>query len=135
MEDKYFKVAAHGLIQEGDKFLVTHRSRENDYMPELWDIPGGTVEFTENTYQCLEREIMEETGLVVEVKETIFVHDFLSNEFRHQFQIVFKCKYQGGEVRLNPEEHDKFKWVTLSEMADLTKIAFLEGLYLQMSQK
>jgi 8-oxo-dGTP diphosphatase len=125
----YFKVAAHGLIQKDGKFLVTRRSAVNDYMPNLWDIPGGTVEFDENIYQCLEREIDEESKLKVKINKAIFVHDYLSNEFRHQFQIVYTCDYQSGEVTLNPQEHDDFKWVTLDELESLPKIAFLDELF------
>jgi 8-oxo-dGTP diphosphatase len=125
----YFKVAAHGLIQKDGKFLVTHRATINDYMPELWDLPGGTVEFEENIYQCLEREVDEETKLKVEINQPLFVYDYLSDKFRHQFTLVYHCNYQSGEVVLNPEEHDDFKWATLGEMEQLPKIAFLEELF------
>jgi len=125
----YFKVAAHGLIQKDNKFLVTKRPLNDDYMPNLWDIPGGTVEFNENIYQCLEREIDEETKLKVDINQTLFVYDYLSDKFRHQFQIVYHCNYESGEVKLNPEEHDEFRWVTLGEMEQLPKIAFLEELF------
>jgi NADH pyrophosphatase NudC (nudix superfamily) len=42
--------------------------------------------------------------------------------------MVYECEYIDGEVNLDPEEHDDFKWVTLEEMESLPKIAFLEEL-------
>lgn len=123
------KVASHGLIKKDNKFLITHRSAVNDYMPNFWDIPGGTIEFGEKAIDALNREIKEETGLVVNVGKFIFCHDYLSNPERYQFQMVYECEYIDGEVKLDPQEHDDFKWVTLDEMESLPKIAFLNELF------
>ncbi|MDD2483245.1 MAG: NUDIX hydrolase [Candidatus Shapirobacteria bacterium] len=123
------KVASHGLIKKDNRFLVTRRSAVNDYMPEFWDIPGGTIEFGEKAIDALNREIKEETTLVVDVGKFIFCYDFLSGPERHQFQIVYECNYKNGEVKLDPQEHDDFKWVTLEEMESLPKIAFLDKLF------
>jgi len=128
MTGEYVKVASHGLIQKDNKFLVIHRSSLNDYKPNLWDLPGGTIEFGEHPIDALIREIDEETKTKVKVGNLIFVYDFVSGEKRHQFQMVFTCDYLSGEVILNPREHQDFKWVTLEEMEQLPKIAFLEEL-------
>ncbi|MDD4785025.1 MAG: NUDIX hydrolase [Candidatus Shapirobacteria bacterium] len=125
----YTKVAAHGLIKKDNKFLVTHRSSINDYMPNIWDIPGGTIEFGEKAIDALNREIKEETGLTVDVGNFIFCYDFLSNPERYQFQMVYECEYKNGDVKLDPQEHDDFKWVTLDELESLPKIAFLDELF------
>jgi 8-oxo-dGTP diphosphatase len=125
---QYVRVAVHGLIKKDNKFLVTKRPFDDDYMPDVWDIPGGTIKFQENIKNALIREISEETTLKINIGSVIFIHEFPSGPDRHQFQIVYQCDYQSGEVKLNPEDHDDFKWVTLEEMKDLPKIAFLEEL-------
>jgi len=120
--------AAHGLIKNGDKYLITLRAADKNYMPNLWDIPGGTIEFGEHPVEALIREIDEETKIKVKVGNLILVYDFVSGEKRHQFQMVFTCDYLLGEVILNPREHQEYRWVTLEEMEQLPKIAFLEEL-------
>lgn len=120
--------AAHGLIKKGDKYLVTLRAADKNFMPNLWDLPGGTIEFAEHPVEALIREIDEETKTKVQVGNLIFVYDFMSGEKRHQFQMVYKCDYLSGEVILSPREHQEFRWVTLEEMESLPKIAFLEEL-------
>ena len=127
--ENYQKVAAHGLVRDGDRYLVLHRSPENDFMPDYWDTPGGSVEHGENTIEALEREFLEETGLKIKVGKPLYVYSYLSNPQRHQFQIIFECELLEGEVKLNPTEHDKFLWVTLDEMGSLKKIAFLDSYY------
>ena len=127
--DKYQKVAMHGLIKKDGKYLVLHRSSVKDYMPGLWDIPGGTVEFGEDHNEALAREVLEETVLKIKPIKPIYIYSFISNHERHQFQIVYECEYLGEVVKLNPEEHDEFKWVSVDEIGKLKKIAFLENLY------
>lgn len=128
-DENHFVInAAHGLIKKDDKYLVTLRACNKNFMPNLWDIPGGTIEFGEHSNDALVREINEETQIKVKVGNLIFVYDFLSGQSRHQFQMVFECEYISGDVVLNPREHQKYRWVTLEEMKDLPRIAFLEEL-------
>lgn len=126
---QYVNVAVHGLIKKDGKFLVTKRSITDGYMPGLWDLPGGSVEFGENNIDALCREIKEESGIKVKINSPIFIYDFMSGSERHQFQIVYECDFLEGEVILNPDDHDEFRWVDLNEMKKLQKIAFLENLY------
>jgi 8-oxo-dGTP diphosphatase len=129
MVEGYQKVATHALIKKDGKYLVLHRSPVNDYKPNEWDTPGGSVEFGEDHTKALIREVLEETGLKVKVLKPLFVHSFMSSPERHQFQIIFECEYVAGEVRLNPEEHDRFLWATYDEIGKLERIGFLDSLY------
>jgi 8-oxo-dGTP diphosphatase len=126
---QFVKVAAHGLIKKDDKYLVTKRPSNDDYMPNFWDTPGGTIDFGEKILDALVREIKEETDLTIKVGNVIFCNDHVSGTERHQFELVYLCEYIGGEINLDPNEHDDFKWVTLEEMENLPKIAFLEELF------
>jgi 8-oxo-dGTP pyrophosphatase MutT (NUDIX family) len=129
MSDKVQKIAAHGLIKNKNKYLITRRSLLNDYKPGEWDLPGGTIEFGEDPLRALDREILEEASLKVKVVKPLYIYSFISNPSRHQFQIVYECNYLGGEVKLNPKEHDKFIWATIPKIGKLHKIAFLKSFY------
>lgn len=126
--EKDIRVASHGLIQKGGKFLVTKRVSDKNFMPDLWDTPGGRIKFGEHSIDALIREIDEETKIKVKVGDLIFVYDFTFGLNIHSFQLVFKCDYLSGEVVLNPNEHSEYKWVTLDELKSLDKIAFLDEL-------
>lgn len=124
--NKYVKVAAHALIKKGDRYLTMRRAKINDYMPEFWDLPGGTIEFGEKIKTALKREIFEETGLKVKVNQIIFAFDLLTNPLRHQFWVIYACDYINGDIKLNLEEHGKFIWMTKDEMREIRTIAFLK---------
>jgi 8-oxo-dGTP diphosphatase len=125
----YTVVAAHGLIEKDGKFLVLHRSRTDGYMAGFWDIPGGTIEFGEDIKEALIREIKEETGLEVKIGKILGAYGYQSGEDRHQFQLTYECEFVSGEIELEVESHDEFRWVTIIQMKSLKKIAFLKDLY------
>lgn len=129
MANNYTVVAAHGLIEKDGKFLVLHRSKTDGYMAGFWDIPGGTIEFGEDIKKALTREIKEETGLKVKIGKIISAYGYQSGDDRHQFQLTYECQYLSGEIKLEVESHDEFRWVTINEMKNLKKIAFLDDLY------
>lgn len=124
-----FYVAAHALIKNNGKYLVTRRSDKNDYLPLTWDVPGGTADAGETIETALAREIQEETGLKVSVISPIHIYTNLSQLPKRQtFQIVFECEYQEGAITLNPEEHDQYKWIEKTEFSDLKLIPFVASL-------
>lgn len=48
--------------------MVLKRSCDEDVFAELWDIPGGKIEYGEKTTDGIKREVFEETGLDVEIE-------------------------------------------------------------------
>lgn len=130
--NKYTVVATHGLIEKDGKFLVLHRAKTDIYMPGFWDIPGGTIEFGEDIKKALTREIKEETGLKVKIGKIVSAYGYQSGEDRHQFQLVYECEYISGKIKLDVDSHDEYCWVTIEEMKNLKKIAFLKELYMEL---
>ena len=125
-----FYVAAHALVVDNEKkVLVMKRSSCNDYMPLFWDIPGGTVEVGETVEKALIRELKEETNIDIEPLYPIFAYSNLSQLPKRQtVQLVYTCKFKGGNIVLNPNEHEDYKWMNYSDIRNLRCIAFLESL-------
>lgn len=131
-----FYMAAHALIRKDDLFLVTRRSEINDYMPLKWDIPGGFVEAGEPMEEALRREIKEETNINVRVDKVLYIYSNLSQLPNKQvFQAVYLCEYSDGEIKTNPEEHDKYEWIKKDQLLTLDAIAFLESFLKQQTFK
>ena len=62
-------VGVGGVVIDQDRALLVRRARE----PALgeWTIPGGLLEVGETLSEAVERELREETGLIVRVVELI----------------------------------------------------------------
>ncbi|MDR3582153.1 MAG: NUDIX hydrolase [Candidatus Pacebacteria bacterium] len=109
------------------KVLVIKRSKINDVLAEYWDIPGGTLEDGEDPAVGAIREIKEETGLDVQTPRLFFEYSNVDVGKNKQFvTLVFMAKYPGGEITLNPEEHEEYTWIDPSEVGNYKTVAYLE---------
>lgn len=78
--------------------------------------PGGGVELGETLEQALAREIDEETGLQIEKKELLWIHEFIE-ELYHAIEFYFRCEVIGGHLKkgVDPElESDQQMLLDLS---------------------
>lgn len=80
-----------------------------------WDLPGGTNEFGESLPETLKREILEETGLEVEVLEML--SKSVSRKWNHKdysihvVVVCYYCRYVDGELNLNDHKINDLRWV------------------------
>lgn len=115
--EKKFGVAAKAIIKnEEDKFLILFKSKIEDINPNEIDIPGGRIEFGENTKACLEREVKEETNLIIKIIKPSHVWNIVKGDL-HLVGITFTASLTSGEVSLS-SEHDAYRWMTKKEILD-----------------
>ena len=58
------------VVEEGDRFLVTRR-QAGVHLAGLWEFPGGKVAAGESHDAALRREMQEELGTDVDVREIV----------------------------------------------------------------
>ena len=64
-------IVTAAIVERDGTFLVTRRPR-GTHLEGLWEFPGGKCEPGESLPECLRREIQEELGIPVEVRDEIF---------------------------------------------------------------
>lgn len=114
------KVRVCGLLVEGDALLLAKHKREGRI---YWVLPGGGLEPGESLTGCLRREMEEETGLKVEVKDVLFLFDVKEPQ-RHVVSIVFGVRRKGGELKPRniPQEGERLEtveFVPLNRLEDI----------------
>lgn len=92
----------------GEKILLTKRGDNG-----RWCLPGGQLDSGESISETCVREVLEETGLVVEVGHLIAVYSspnmVLSYDDEHKYQVIsfhFEVTVIGGELGLSNETTD-----------------------------
>ncbi len=82
-------------IQDNKLLLVRHQSTINNNA--FWAPPGGGLQFGESLKECLKREMLEETGLQVEVKRFLYLNEFLQMPL-HAVELFFEVTIVGGDL-------------------------------------
>ena len=103
---------AVGVIWKHDNILIAKRKTEG-LLGGLWEFPGGKLKVNETSQDCVVREIYEETGVIVELKE------FITN-IKHQYSHFsisldsFHCIYKSGTPK--PKQCIDIKWIKPDEI-------------------
>jgi len=109
------RIAIGGMIIDQGKVLIIQRAASDEYLPELWEIPGGKREIGEKTLDAVKREVEEEVGLKVNVGNPVGIFEYRvekPEEIRDVTQINFLViPIDGIKVKLS-SEHQNFAWVT-----------------------
>jgi len=120
-QEKYYITSVEALDQTSCGAVVYRRSEKGTEVlvvfqdkNGIWSLPKGHREKGETEAQTALREISEETGLRVKLK------DGFRKEVRYTFSIgirkkvvFFLAEYEGGELKADPEEISDIRWVDI----------------------
>jgi ADP-ribose pyrophosphatase YjhB (NUDIX family) len=101
------------LIVEGERYLLCRR-RPNELRGGLWCLPCGYVEFDEDFLAAARREVLEETGLTLDVTAILSVaSNFLTPDV-HTVVTILLAKKAGGHERPG-DDIEALGWFTAGE--------------------
>lgn len=113
------RISARGIVIKDNKVLLLHEFKDGTFLS-----PGGGVEENETLEECCKRELLEETGYIVDVCE----HFLTVNEYIDTRLFVgnyFLCEIKGsGEPHLTETEKEHkavAEWVDIDEALEIFK--------------
>ena len=101
-------VSVAGIVVRDDGRVLAVRRRDNHH----WEPPGGVLELAETFDQGVRREVLEETGIEVQVERLAGVY---KNMLRGIVAIVFRCSPVGGQLTPTAEA-SSVRWLTIQEI-------------------
>jgi 8-oxo-dGTP diphosphatase len=106
------------IINEDGEILLTRRN-----VPPFqgeWVMPGGRIDLGEPIIKALQREVMEEVGLGVEVEDLIdvFEHVTPGDDNYHFIILYYLCHPLSCAINHNPDEVAEACWVPQAELGD-----------------
>jgi len=109
--------AASALVERGGEVLLVKRGKPPGQ--GLWALPGGSVRWGEPVREAARREVLEETGIEIEVLEVVDVVDVIyppMGEAEYHYVVVcFRGRYLGGSLRPGSDAKE-VRWVNVSEL-------------------
>ena len=115
-------VAVAALIfNDNGEILLVKRGAEPG--KGLWSIPGGAVELGEKLEDALKREVLEETGLVIEPIELLDIAEIIKKDEEgkikfHYITIDYIARRVGGELKPSSDALDAM-WVRFEDLDKL----------------
>jgi 8-oxo-dGTP pyrophosphatase MutT (NUDIX family) len=122
------------VLNDKKEILLIKRSEVEKNNPNLWEVPGGKLDEGQDVANALEREVLEETGLLVYVRNRLaYFESFIIPEGRYKgmpyIAIVGISIAENQDCKLS-EEHQDYKWCSYEEcleedLADVTRKALI----------
>lgn len=115
------RAAVGAVVMRGNRVLVVERGKPP--AEGVWALPGGSVELGETLAEATEREVLEETSVVVRAGAVVHAFDAVVRDddgrVRYHYVIVdLACEYVSGEAVAGDDVRDA-RFVTREEFAGL----------------
>ena len=114
-------VAQKAIIVNNNKVLIIREASTYKDGTNIgkWGVPGGRIKPEEHIVEALKREVLEETGLDVEVGAPVHVDEWFPRVRGEVWHIVATFRIctanKVSEIRLS-DEHDAFQWIDANEI-------------------
>jgi ADP-ribose pyrophosphatase len=123
-ESRSFKapqVAVGAIVVKDEKILLVKRNKAPH--KDLWAIPGGSVELGETLQEAAEREVREETGLIIKAGKPIYTFDLIerdkAGDVRFHYLIVdLFAEHVGGKLHPADDALDA-RWFAPKDLAHI----------------
>mgnify|MGYP005757745545 CR=1 FL=1 len=116
MEEK-FGIAIKCLLKnEYNKYLILKKTQEeakNDASENLYDIPGGRMEYGEDIIDTLVREVFEETGIKLklnQIEKILNAKSIIRKDGLNLVVITYIANVKNCSVKIS-SEHSEFYWI------------------------
>jgi len=103
------------IIKDGKMLAIKIRDNREDW----YVMPGGGQDVEELLPETVCREVAEELGLQVEVKNLVFVIEGLHGEPFHRVDLVFLCEYKGeieNAILQNDTNQVGYDWLDIKTL-------------------
>ena len=100
-------------LEKDGKYLMMHRiKKEKDVNKGKWIGVGGHVERGECPEECLEREVMEETGLTLLSYQFRGIISFFAQGYEDEYMCLYTSdSFQGDEISEDSCREGELAWV------------------------
>ena len=114
----------HRTVNGVHEIFLAKRADTKAFLPGIYEMPGGHIDFGEDIVEGLRREVKEELGVDVTVGDSFACFTYV-NEVKgsHSIQIGFFARFVGAstDIHLDPDDHTDAGWFSRKKLLDNVK--------------
>lgn len=102
--------------------FLPRRAQTKKFLPDVYELPGGHIDFGEDIETGLKREIVEEFGVEVQLGEPFAAFTYMNDiKGSHSIEVVYFGQFTNPEeqIRLQPEDHSEYVWAKISDLPQI----------------
>lgn len=112
------KIRCAGIVISNHKVLLVRSQYHNK---EYWILPGGGLEVGETHFDCVKREVKEETNIDVEVGKLIFTD---KNEMEH---LTYLCTPISDDVKTGSDPDQEHTVIIETKYISAKELELIEN--------
>lgn len=102
-----------------EKVFLPKRADTKKFLPSVFELPGGHIDFGEDMVEGLVREVKEEFSADIAVGDPFYVFTY-TNEVKgsHSIEVIYFGKFTSdfNSIMINPEDHSEYRWFAENEL-------------------
>ncbi|HKU18729.1 MAG TPA: NUDIX hydrolase [Candidatus Saccharimonadales bacterium] len=104
------------------KVFLAKRAATKKFFPDVYELPGGHIDYGETMEGGLRREIHEELHKAVVIGDPFAAFTYLNPiKGSHSIEVIYFAQFAGAidDIQLNPEDHSECGWFAEDEIERL----------------
>ena len=132
MLKKPMLIVVSAVLIKNNKIFFQKRPKDKA-MAGLWELPGGKIENCETPEKAIKRELFEEIGIKINIKDLI-PFNFISYSYIdfHLLMPIFLLKIWSGKIF--PKEKQETKYFSYEELNTIDLVDADKGILLALKQ-
>lgn len=116
-----FSVCAfvHHKFDKIEKLFLPRRAKTKKFYPDVYELPGGHVDWGETFEAAVMREVYEEFGMKLKLGDPYHVFTY-DNPVKgsHSVEIIYFATFIDpiGQIKLHPDDHSEYLWLAENEL-------------------
>lgn len=115
----------HSIFDGVNKVFLPRRAMTKKFLPGVFELPGGHINFGEDIVEGLKREILEEFEMNIAVGDPFAAFTYVNQiKGSHSIEVVYFARFISPieQIVLHPEDHSEFRWVGESEIMSILDV-------------